>query len=103
MMRRTGYYEDSALSKSGADRKDHATAVYGVTMQHRHFAAIADILKRRFSHGPIGSHYGATTVATDGTRLWSALDICEVFALELGATNPRFNSERFLRACGFEP
>lgn len=100
MMRRTGYYEDSALSKHGADRKDHATAVYGVTMQHRHFAAIADILKRRFTQAPFPT---SPYLHNGEVMTWAASDIAEAFASELGATNPKFNSERFLRACGFEP
>lgn len=90
------------LTPASAARKD-ATMPSGNRFQHRHFATVAEILKRRFSHGPTGSHYGATTVATDGTRLWSALDICEVFADELSNTNPKFDRDRFMRACGFEP
>lgn len=85
------------LTPDSAARKD-ATMPSGNRFQHRHFATIADILKRRFTHaGKAPNH------ALGQANLWSALDICEVFADELGATNPKFDRDRFMRACGFEP
>lgn len=75
------------LTTSSALRKDTAMPS-GNSMQHRHFATVANILQRRFVKTP---HH-----------VRSALDICEVFADELAATNPKFNRARFMRACGLE-
>lgn len=84
------------LTIESAARKDRTTE--RATFQHRHFATIADILKRRFTHAP-----DMRRLDEHGPLRWSTLDICEIFADELGATNPKFDRDRFMRACGFEP
>jgi hypothetical protein len=52
-----------------------------VTMGHRHFATIADILR---------------DIPDAGYRA----DMADHFADALAATNPRFDRERFIKACG---
>lgn len=85
------------LTTESAARKDRIAE--RATFQHRHFATIADTLRRRLTRAPTM----AATIVHGGVALWSALDICEIFADELGATNPKFDRDRFMRACGFEP
>lgn len=72
-----------------------------VTFQHRHFAIIADAVKRRFTNAPATPNM-AGYVMEHGVHRWTALEVAEILAAELGATNPKFNSKRFLSACGFE-
>jgi hypothetical protein len=68
------------LTIQTALRKDTTTKA---AMQHRHFATIAQIINNRF-----------------GTMSPTSLNIvAEAFADELADTNPRFDRERFLRAC----
>lgn len=80
------------LTIESAARKDRTAE--RATFQHRHFATIADILKRRFKE-PNSYQLRACIL--------SPRDVAEVFADELGATNPKFDRDRFMRACGFEP
>lgn len=75
-----------ALKPEAAARKDKLGAGYPATLQHRHFAVIADILK------DLGANHG---VFPNQTR-----SICEHFADELAGTNPNFDRRRFLAACG---
>ena len=71
------------LTPESALAKDQRTGL--APMQHRHFTTIAKILDdARFLDGP--------------TRT----TICEHFADELECTNPKFDRERFLAACGVE-
>lgn len=67
------------LTRESALRKDRTTAGNGNygTLEHRHFATIAAILRDT----------GADS------------DTCEVWADRLQYTNPRFDRGRFLRAC----
>ena len=67
------------LSKSAAYRKDITSSIGD--MQHRHFATIAAIIREMPA-----DVYGPEQVA-------------KIFASRLADTNPRFNSNRFLRAC----
>lgn len=66
------------LTTTAALRKDrsHATAEMG-DLQHRHFSVIAGILR----------------------ELNASPDYCEQWADRLRHTNPRFDRDRFLRAC----
>lgn len=70
-----------ALTTEAALRKDRTSA--HSTMEHRHFATIADILSR---NADLANH-GA---------------ICRRMAAALASTNPKFDNTRFLRACGVE-
>jgi hypothetical protein len=67
-----------------ANRKDLNAKT--ASMQHRHFATIARIIRDM-------RHSGWTA---DADR------VAECFARELRATNPRFQASRFLAACGVE-
>lgn len=89
------YAGTSTLSLAAADARDKHDA-RGVKFQHRHFATVADILRRRLTRS-------RATIVHGGAALWTALDVVEIFADELGATNPKFSRDRFMRACGFEP
>ena len=70
------------LSTHAALAKDkrHATGKIN-TMQHRHYAIIAGILKQ---------------VIDNDTQV----RMVELFARKLGEDNPNFDHLRFLRACG---
>lgn len=70
------------LTAESAARKDKTNA-RGATFEHRHFAALADMLARLHS------------VNGEKNRTW----VCEYFANELANTNPRFDRARFLAAC----
>lgn len=74
--------------------------------QHRHFATVADIVKRRFTQALLGAGTDTSRQPNDsvtsGVNLWSALEIAEIMAQELSYTNPRFDRGRFMRACGFD-
>lgn len=72
-----------ALTAESAARKDRTTANGNVEFQHRHFAAIADMLKNMHS------------VGGEKNRTW----IADYFAGQLARTNSRFDRERFLTAC----
>lgn len=76
-----------ALTSQAAARKDRVNAT-GTTFEHRHFAAIAGILKG-MQHDP---------ALTREELTW----VIERFALELATTNPRFDRARFLAACGVQ-
>lgn len=67
-----------ALTTQAALRKDRRNA-RGPELQHRHYAVIAGILKD-----------------------WRNRSTAEFFADRLRATNPNFDRDRFLRACGYE-
>jgi hypothetical protein len=69
------------LKPESALRKDLTTG--RVTMQHRHYATIADIIRRM-----------------DDGGVWDHCTIAEHFADWLADTNPRFDRARFLTACG---
>lgn len=66
-----------ALTDESATRKDLRSGIGG--LQHRHFATIAAILK---------------DMATDQAT-------CFDWADRLRYTNPKFDRDRFLRACGW--
>ena len=76
------------LTQTAAARKDARNAKS--EMQHRHFATVAAILAnapdftKHNSGNPIGAHR----------------QLCRYFADELAETNPRFDRDRFLKACG---
>lgn len=65
------------LKKEAAHRKDLTSGL--CHMEHRHFAAIATILRE----------------SNNCTR-----DVCVDFAYRLAETNPAFDKHRFLVACG---
>lgn len=69
------------LTTESALRKDRNTGK--ATMEHRHFATIAAILR---DMPELETHYGRA----------------RYFATQLAKTNPRFDRARFLRACGVE-
>jgi hypothetical protein len=69
-----------------AHGKDIRTAASGVTLEHRHFAFIAGVIAAMPDHAAsLRAHKRSTALA---------------FADACGGTNPRFNRERFLAACG---
>lgn len=73
------------LKTETALRKDISTGRYGVTMQHRHFAAIAAFVANLSgSMSPADVHL-----------------VADHFARELAGTSPNFDRDRFMRACGF--
>jgi hypothetical protein len=74
------------LSTKAATAKDSRNA--GSEMQHRHFATIAAIIKDMTVFDNLG----------DGDE-WRK-EIAYHFADELAKTNPRFDRDRFLKACG---
>lgn len=63
------------------------------TLQRRHFEMIARALKLSISHYADNLN-GPWTVSDEGRV------ICEDMADALRATNPNFDHERFLQACG---
>ena len=67
-----------ALTTKAAHRKDITTGIS--TMEHRHFSTVAAII-RNFGY------------PQERER------IAQHFANELRATNPRFDRDRFVRAC----
>lgn len=71
-----------ALTQASAHGKDRGKIA---DMQHRHFATIATIISRM-------------SADLDLTA-WQREAIAGHFARELSATNAKFDSERFLRAC----
>lgn len=74
------------LTTESAARKDNTTGRSFVQFEHRHFATLADMIKRMHS------------VGSEEDRTW----IADYFAGELAATNPRFDRARFLSACGVQ-
>lgn len=74
-----------ALKPAAALRKDQTNA--GSSMEHRHFATVAAIIKGMRRVGDSTSNFDADHVAHH-------------FADELAPTNPRFDRARFLKACG---
>jgi hypothetical protein len=70
------------LTQNSALSKDRRNARATDVMQHRHFAVVAGI------------------IAKIHPRMRS--EIAWHFAGELHATNPKFDQERFLRACDVE-
>lgn len=73
------------LTPATALRKDLNTGK--ATMEHRHFATVAAILKNMRNTVPDISEDMHDTIATE-------------FAHELASTNPKFDRKRFLAACG---
>ena len=74
------------LSMEAAKSKDKWTAKYGVVLQHRHFAFIASVIKGMPDQIPWpNTHKASVAVA---------------FADACSRSNPRFERERFLKACG---
>jgi len=67
-----------------------------MTMQRRHFELIAQILRDE------GQHQGASSPDYQGGRRQAVLDIATRFARDLSHTNPQFDRNRFLKACGVE-
>lgn len=76
------------LTNQSAHRKDITTGL--ADMQHRHFATIATIIRE--------IDRGLVPCSTGATRKFMA----ELFADRLSYTNPNFDRNRFLRACGVE-
>jgi hypothetical protein len=72
------------LSTKAATAKDMRNA--GSEMQHRHFATVAAIIKKLDEDGSMS--------------LGDVQLVAEHFASELAKTNPRFNRDRFMMACG---
>ncbi len=68
------------LSHQAASSKDQRSADFGVQLQHRHFAFIADVISH-IEH-PVAAQQAALAFA----------DAC-------AKSNPRFDRERFLKAC----
>jgi hypothetical protein len=64
-------------------------ATCGATMTRRDFNLIAGVLREQ------------RTRAT-AAECWRLDETARAFALELAATNARFNRDRFLAACGVE-
>lgn len=71
------------LSATAALSKDRTTSC---RMEHRHFAKIAGII--------------ATLPRDLDGHFCSRAETARHFAAELSCTNPRFDRDRFLRACG---
>jgi len=69
-----------SLSTHAAMRKDSATAAH-VQLQHRHFCFIADTIK---------------DISDSNQRYETAYH----FGLACRKTNPNFDHDRFMRACG---
>lgn len=65
------------LTKATAHRKDLTTGL--APMQHRHFATIATIIRDMPGRKDV---------------------VAAIFADRLAATNPNFDRDRFLAACG---
>lgn len=63
-----------------------------MTMPRQHFALIAEVLKARFNRQ---RNAGGGFVAPDYA-------LAKEFADALAHTNPNFNRDRFLRACGVD-
>lgn len=74
------------LTDQAALNKDRRTGK--APMQHRHFATIASIIAGMNPISPNAQGYKQALI--------------EHFADELRGTNPRFNRERFIKACGGE-
>jgi hypothetical protein len=81
-----------ALTQESAFRKDQ-TMPSGNKMEHRHFAVVAGILS---AARPAGLNMQKAQWA-----YWQHM--ARTFADELAHTNPRFDRQRFLRACGYDP
>lgn len=75
------------LSTEAANRKDR-TSGFG-TLQHRHFATIAAIIREMDKVS--NQEHGFIDIRED---------VAEHFADWLGKTNPKFDRQRFLVACG---
>jgi hypothetical protein len=71
-----------ALTTKAAHRKDLRND--RAKMEHRHFAAIAAVI-RDMGTAPVDS--------------WTQTQIAGQFAAALRSTNPRFDRDRFMRAC----
>ena len=84
------------LTSHAALAKDATNGKKAPLMQHRHFAWIAAELR---SHMPGGydptAHYMERSA---NEAMW--VGICESFADKLSETNPNFDHDRFIRACG---
>jgi hypothetical protein len=76
-----------ALTTNAALRKDRTTAT-SVTLQHRHFAFIASVIKGMPDFAP------SLRTAKMSTAL--------AFADACMASNPKFDRARFYTACGVE-
>lgn len=74
-----------ALTTEAALRKDRTSAKS--TMEHRHFATVAAVIRRATFHG---------------FNQEEQRRMADQFAHELAGTNPKFDRARFLRACGVE-
>lgn len=72
-----------ALKASAAHHKDITTGL--ATLEHRHFATIATIIRDMQNRGFTNS---------------DCILVAEHFANQLRATNPKFDRKRFLAACG---
>jgi len=81
-----------ALTTESAARKDRTTGA-SATMEHRHMAFIAATLKETMP--PAGMYQDHEAIR----ETWE--DIVKHFASQLRASNPRFDRDRFLKACGY--
>jgi len=79
------------LKPDAALRKDRTTATDRAIFQHRHFAVIADIIRRMEKVN--NQEHGFIDVRED---------VAEHFADWLASTNPNFDRSRFLAACRVE-
>lgn len=76
------------LTTESAARKDRTTAAGVPTLEHRHFAFIADVIASMPTHA-------ATLRTQQRSCALSFADAC-------ARTNPRFDRARFLSACGVQ-
>ena len=74
-----------ALSTQAARSKDKQTARAGVELQHRHFSFIAATIK---------------DAANAGLTANQIAELSLHFATACAVTNPHFDRDRFLKACG---
>ena len=98
-----------ALKPDAAARKDALGAKHPATLQHRHFAVIAGILKDMREDGPgmaenIATLYNFET-PDDRARAKECVQIALTRAVgrwadRLAETNPKFDRARFIKACG---
>lgn len=75
-----------SLTAQSAARKDKRTASNGPALEHRHFAFIAQTILEMESNESI----------SDKCRY----EIAHQFAAACATTNPRFDYNRFIAACG---
>jgi hypothetical protein len=94
------------LKATTAMRKDKARGTSRVTMQHRHFAFIASVLastKPAIKPLEWSDEYKASVQNAENLgELAQWRKTINVFAAELGKTNPNFDRARFFSAVGVD-